>query len=308
MSDATQSLSSRIRELRRRHFGPRGAARFAEQLGVSADDYARFERGTIPPGELLVRMCDSTGEDLQWLLTGVAARGSVVITGARTRHQQLLTRIAALLDENPHFASPIESFLDLLSAGPAAGAATARESAAGALIPILRLSCLAEHPRALLEQSTARELAHLGHDLGAGVEHRAAEIDQPAARRGMQTARKTELLVLSSADGPPQTFLNDDALGEAYPDALGVWIDAPSLEPLFAAGEAAIVSLGSAPSPGNAVLCRVDGDDTPRCRIWLAEHDGVVELGSVLDGSVEQLDAPRVLWAFPVLARLRVAA
>lgn len=122
MSSPEQALARRIRELRRRHFGPQGKELFATRLGLSLEEYGRFEQGVVPPGEVMVRMCEATGEDLQWLLTGVAARRTMVIAGTRGRHQDLLARLARLLDERPQLAAPVEAFVDLLTQGEPAHA------------------------------------------------------------------------------------------------------------------------------------------------------------------------------------------
>ncbi len=116
------SFTQRLCELRRRHFGPRGKRTFAEKLNIDVAEYQQYEVGRIPDPALLVRICELTGEDLQWLLTGVAARGTVVISGSRSRHQELIARIARALEERPERAGPIEAFLDLLLQGPKPGA------------------------------------------------------------------------------------------------------------------------------------------------------------------------------------------
>ena len=139
MGNPEKALAERIRELRRRHFGTRGRAQFAERLNLPLNEYARYERGTVPPGEVLVRICDATGEDLQWLLTGTASRGTVVISGARNRHQDLLARLAQVLDTRPQLARSLESFLDLLLAGDDVERDAAKALShipAGGLIPV----------------------------------------------------------------------------------------------------------------------------------------------------------------------------
>jgi len=113
MGSAEKALTERIRQLRRRHFGAGGKAEFARRLDLPLEEYERFERGRLPPGDVMLRMCELTGEDLQWLLTGVAARGTVVISGTRGRHQDFLTRLARLLDEKPTLAAPLEAFVEL---------------------------------------------------------------------------------------------------------------------------------------------------------------------------------------------------
>ncbi len=310
VTNATDSLSSRIRELRRRHYGPRGAARFAELLGVPVEDFVRFERGAVPPGELLVRMCECTGEDLQWLLTGVAARGSVVIAGARHRHQQLLTRLATLLEECPHLATPVESFLELLSADKSVrtGSGSAAHGSTSLLIPIVSLDHFLEHPSPPRDAADRRQLVTTRNEIVSSAEPRRVRIDQPTAERPSDGGRNAELLVVPGPSEASVAYLEDDALSDDHPDAIGVWLTDDRFEPLFAGGDAAILDCGAAPRAGNVVLCCVRGEPQPRCRIWLTERDGAVTLGAVGDGSLEHVQRSSLLWLFPIMARLRPAA
>ncbi|MBK8915189.1 MAG: helix-turn-helix transcriptional regulator [Phycisphaerales bacterium] len=114
MSDPREEVAARLRELRRRHFGARGKSQLAERLGIPLREYEALEKGQSADANLLIRACALTGEDLQWLLTGVAARGAVVVTGARERHRVLLARVAQLVDSRPQLAGAIEAFLSLL--------------------------------------------------------------------------------------------------------------------------------------------------------------------------------------------------
>ena len=122
MASPEAQLSSRLRELRRRHFGARGKPQFAARLGIPVEEYNRYERGALPGGELMVRICEVTGEDLQWLLTGREARQSLGISGARRRHRLNPIRRAATCGAQPrrdlirHRAgSPVETGLSCVA-------------------------------------------------------------------------------------------------------------------------------------------------------------------------------------------------
>ncbi len=147
MNSPAQALAQRLKELRRRHFGAQGKAVFAQRLGLPEDEYARYERGVVPPGDVLVRICETTGEDLQWLLTGVASRGTVVIAEARGRHRTLLTRVANLLEQTPATAAALDAFLDLLE--PAAQARRVPPAALPGPTSLIRIFELDDLPPAL---------------------------------------------------------------------------------------------------------------------------------------------------------------
>ncbi|TWT44811.1 hypothetical protein RAS1_12290 [Phycisphaerae bacterium RAS1] len=309
MSSTTESFAQRLRELRRRHFGPRGKADFARRLQLTADDYDKLERGHVPPGDLIIRICEATGEDLQWLLTGVAARGTVVISGARGRHQTLLADIAALLDSRPELSSPIEAFVSLLQRGPAPGASR------GPLPP----------PRSLIPLLGPRAVSSLG--LAARAPEQAALVSlDPADAAKLRVTRHARLLelrrvdaeasaatadVLGELSGADDTaeFLDQPQLAETFPGVFGVWLDTSDMSPMFEPGDAALVCPTAPARVGRPALCSSVDQPDIRCRMWLgADETGALQLGRLGDGARESVPADHVTWSLEVLYRLSPAA
>ncbi len=311
MSEARQALAQRIRELRRRHFGPRGKEAFAQKLNVPLDEYVRYERGVVPPGELMVRMCELTGEDLQWLLTGVPARGTVVISGTRRRHQDLLTRLAQLLDSRPELAAPVEAFMDLLAAGR--GVRAEKPSAlpgpsAEDLIPIFEPDELPS-PLPDCKRSGGHRLALAGLEPeGQPVQRQHAELTEPAMSYPPDTARRVEVLTFVQPGGRVRRCLRSRELARWFPNAFGVRLADDSMRPMFAAGEILLVAADAEPRVGWPALCRLVDEPRPRCRIWLGEEGGLVRLGRLADGQAEEIPPDRVIWSLNVLFRMALAA
>jgi transcriptional regulator with XRE-family HTH domain len=223
VSTAEQQLAQRIKELRRRHFGAQGKGRFAQRLGVPVDEYSRYERGTVPAGDVLVRICEITGEDLQWLLTGVAGRGTVVIAGTRGRHRDLLARLARLLDEQPQMAAPLEAFVDLLarSALPREAAAALPGPDVEHLIPIFEPD---ELPMTLATDEGGKagpfDLAPLRADLEPTARE-AIAVAEPAMQYPAEALRATELLTVA-ADGKSRQYLRSAEIARCFPGVFGV--------------------------------------------------------------------------------------
>jgi transcriptional regulator with XRE-family HTH domain len=306
-----QALTRRLKELRRKHFGPQGAAAFAQRLGLSVEEYLRFERGTVPPGELLVRICETTGEDLQWLLTGVAARGTVVISGTRGRHQDLLARLARLLDERPEFAAPLEAFTKLWAHGPAKPAASARALPVPRLDSLIPIFDLDELPPQLPgpggDGPGRLDLATFETALDA-AERRPTSWAEPALAYAADALHTAETLNLCGPDGRVRQFLNSPQIRDCFPDAFGVRLPDDAMQPMFVAGDAVLVAPDAEPKIGRPVLCRVADEPQVRCRIWLGYEDDVLSLGRVTDGEYERVPRERVLWSLEVLYRVTRAA
>lgn len=309
MKNPEQALTERLKELRRRHYGPRGKAELARRLGISLAEYERFERGALPPGDLLVRLCELTGEDLQWLLTGVAARGTVVISGARGRHQALLARLAKLLDERPALAAPVEAFIDLVARGEEARAQAVPALPSPTpddLIPIYEN----KDAPAALPPPDARDngrppLARLEHL--AGMERRAAQLLEPAARYDDQPARAVRLVAAADAEGRDRLFLHQRDIASCFPGMFGVRLTDDSMRPMFRAGDAALVAAGAEPRIGRPVLCKFAHEPGARCRIWLGQDAARVHLGRLADGEQETAARADLAWSLEIIYRLTAA-
>ncbi len=309
MNSPAQALAHRLRELRRRHFGAQGKALFAQRLGLPEDEYARYERGVVPPGDVLVRICETTGEDLQWLLTGVASRGTVVIAEARGRHRTLLTRVANLLEQKPAAAAPLDAFLDLLDQSE--HARRPRPAALPDPTALIRVFELDDLPPTLPTDGPDGpgrfELATLpdGEPLGPAE---SMELVEPAVQYSPGTARNTTLVTVRAADGRTYRCLQDPVVTNCFGGAFGARLTDDTMRPMFDAGDCVIVSIGCAAKVGRPALCRFADQPPARCRIWLGTEGETVSLGRLADGAVEQVPRTSVLWSLEALFRLAPAA
>lgn len=127
-----REICDRIRQLRVENAGARGKTNFARDLGISPSTYDYYEKGRVPPLELLIRIAELTHSDLGWLLTGKEGTQSVA-----PRHPAI-ARAAKLLADHPDFASPLAAFVELLSQTaatfpkPESGAAATEQTSYGA--------------------------------------------------------------------------------------------------------------------------------------------------------------------------------
>ncbi|MFQ5805143.1 MAG: helix-turn-helix domain-containing protein [Phycisphaerae bacterium] len=312
MSTAEKALAQRIRELRRRHFGPRGKAEFAQKLGLPLEEYERFERGKLPPGELMVRMCELTGEDLQWLLTGRAARGAVVISGARRRHQHLLTQIARALDARPGLAAPLEAFLGLLLRGEDARQQAAPSLPTPAPTELIPLFGRNEWPDELPDPDGpggGRQLAPiLPQEPLTNAERVSASLAEPAMEYDRAALHDVTVLALPDATGPARRFVQSGEVARCFPMVFGVVLDDETMEPMFLAGDSLLVAVGVEARIGRPALCKFADRADDRCRVWLGEDEKHVHLGRVSDGQHEQMPRAQLRWSLEVLYRVAQAA
>jgi transcriptional regulator with XRE-family HTH domain len=307
MSESKKALGQRIAEIRRRHFGPRGKSILAERLGVSAEDVTRFERGQVPPGELMVSLCELTGEDLQWLLTGVASRGTVVISQARGRHQQLLARLADALESRPELAGPIESFVDLLLHDPQAAQDLPALPGAGplGLIPIFE-------PDADLARLPSSDDPRTLDRFRRSAERFQSEQAMLLEPEEPEAAPRTVALVRLSddiEDGSARVCVQSEALAEAFPGLFGLWIRDDSMNPNFVSGEIVLAVPGRQNQLGAPVVLSVGQSPRLVCRCWLGTDDEQnIQLGRLCDGGTELYPPSEVHWTSAVQFHVKPAA
>ena len=110
-----KALTERIRQLRTRYAGERGKTIFAKALGISPSTYSYYEGGRVPSAEILWRMCEVTGADVRWLLTGQAPSGDSGSGAESLLPAGLVAKISAVLAKQPQSASALEAFVDFLT-------------------------------------------------------------------------------------------------------------------------------------------------------------------------------------------------
>lgn len=309
MQSSEKQLTERIRQIRRRHFGPRGKKTFAERLGIPLAEYESIEKGTLPTGELMVRMCETTAEDLQWLLTGVASRGTMVISGTRGRHQQLLAGIAALLNSDPAKAGPLEAFVELLNSDvQSRPAAVERLPEPRQLLPIFDVD---ELPDDLSDDggdpAGSKWLALVRTD-GRPARRAVGLLGEPQDAPAADAHRKINLVNLEFPDGAQREFVQSAVLAECFPGMFGVRIRNEDLEPILSRNDIALVVQGVPAKPGRPALCRLAGSREPTFRVWLGRRAGRLHLGRLSNGSEQRVEEREVLWSLEILYCVRRAA
>lgn len=309
MSESGKELGKRIAEIRRRHFGPRGKSTLAEKLGLSPEDITRFERGSIPPGEIMVALCELTGEDLQWLLTGIASRGTVVISQARGRHQQLLARLASALEARPELAGPVESFIDLLLHEPETKLEALEEAAPAVrgLIPIFEPDSGPRQLPSRDDSAGAYELERF-QQLSTPFTRTTGSLIEPHSEESL--SRPVSMLTLPAEENSAlNQCLESETLAAAFPGIFGLWIRDEAMLPTFEPGQAVLAVPGRPAQIGFPVVCAIGNETRMICRYWLgSDNDNNIQFGRLSDGGTESYSAQEVRWTAPVQFQFKRAA
>jgi len=105
-----KTIIEKISLLRKQYAGNRGKSEFARALGISASTYNYYENNRVPPIEILLKICEVTGADLEWLLTGRSTEKRFAF-GANSG---LLQKLDDLFTSNPELTEAVLAFIELL--------------------------------------------------------------------------------------------------------------------------------------------------------------------------------------------------
>ena len=105
-----KAMIERVRQIRQQYAGSRGKSRFARALGISVSTYSYYENDRVPPIDILLKMCEVTGTDLEWLLTGDTAEKKFT-SGPNAA---LLRKLDGLFTHNPELTEAVLALVELL--------------------------------------------------------------------------------------------------------------------------------------------------------------------------------------------------
>jgi hypothetical protein len=74
--ELSQTLASRLRQIRLECYGPHGIATLATALGIPEGTWSNYERGVTLPAHTVLALIEETGVNPRWLLTGQGERYS----------------------------------------------------------------------------------------------------------------------------------------------------------------------------------------------------------------------------------------
>jgi hypothetical protein len=132
---------------------------------------------------------------------------------------------------------------------------------------------------------------------------------EPAMSYSREAARSVNLVEFPADEGGrPCVCVESADIARCFPDAFGVRMADSTMAPMFQCGDAAVVAIGTPARVGRPSICRLVGESSARCRIWLGETEGQVHLGRLADGEMEQVAPDQVQWALEALFRLATAA
>lgn len=336
------SICERLRALREEVFGARGRATFARAINLSPSTYIYYEKGRVPPSDVLARAGEVTGARVEWLLTGEGPRFKVAPqadraaeggaaplggeAGASNAERALVERFRQAVASKPRGEAAVGALAAILDEvnrafpedKPAQAWQRRHLDSADGLIPILGRSAaglLASWDECFGPgaEGAGPALADLAERLAVADVHSrpAKDLDgedlAPAGGAKALDSGGVRLVQLSEPlESGVVEFVECASIRAAQPRAFAVRVDGESMSPRFRQGDILIVSPDAALRQGQAAVVQVKGKIGATVKLF--RRDGEVVHLIPINERYEpmRIAADRIEWALPVLYCVRV--
>jgi len=313
-----KEISSRIAQVRLEVAGPRGKSSFAKSLGLSPSTYDYYESTRVPPADVLLRIAQVAGVDINWLLTGHSSAEGVPLD------HPVLQRAAKMLAEKPDAAAPLAAFVELLVASlhfpadkpaiddspapmptqsPTVQAVSPSDPKAS-WIPILGRSA-AGLPQFWSDRDQSAGVTTLDDLIRRNANHPLRQVQHATAATETDQAT-VEIITLNEPDGTDVvSFVAAEGIKTMHADAFALRIDGDSMDPDIRHGDLVILSPSVPAVDGKTAVVQLDAQIGVTCKLF--RRDGrTIHLVPINDELPPQTYPDNeLIWALRVLARVQ---
>jgi len=312
------AIIQRIRLLRGQYAGDRGKSKFARALGISASTYNYYENSRVPPIEILLKICEVTGADLEWLLMGNSREKGA----AFGPNSGLLQKLDDLLTNNPELTEAVLAFVELLCEKKG----IEKEFHAELLplkpdrpgwIPVLgRTAAGIVHfweqtfppePKQAITELDELVKEHIGKAIVGSVDG-TVSIDLHALPLIDGIKRQAANLIQVSGQGQEQIveFVQCEDIHKLFPDSFALHVDGDSMSPRINDGDIVILSPSVPAAQGQIGVARVANQIGVTCKL-IRTTQGDVHLIPINEKYETKVVAKKdLLWALAVLCHVSI--
>ncbi|MFQ6036697.1 MAG: S24 family peptidase [Sedimentisphaerales bacterium] len=312
-----KALIERVRFLRKQYAGSRGKSKFARALGISASTYSYYENNRVPPTDILLKICEVTGADLQWLLTGSTEKKFAF--GPNT---ELLQKLDELFTNNPELTEAVLAFIELLCEKKGLERLSHPETqpakpdrpgwipilgrTAAGIVHFWEQTFLPEPKQAITELDELVK-KHVGKNI-VGSADGTVSIDLQA--RPLVESLKSQQVNLIKVGGPQQEqiveFVQCDQIHKLFPDSFALQIDGDSMSPRINDGDIVILSPSVPAAQGQIAIARVANQIGVTCKLIRTTEKEVHLIPINEKYETKVMSKKNLLWALAVLCHIRV--
>ena len=313
------TIVERVRLLRKQYAGGRGKSKFARALGISASTYNYYENNRVPPIGILLKICEVTGADLEWLMTGRRTEKKF----AFGQNAALLRNLDHVLSENPDLTKPILAFVELLCEKKGVekefhAKLFSSQANRPDWIPVLgRTAAGMVHfwdkkvlpdPKQAITELDELVKKHIGKTI-VGSTDGTVSLDLKA-RALIDGLKKPEAsLIQVGGQGQQEQiveFVQCEGIFELFPDSFALQIDGDSMSPRINDGDIVILSASVPAAQGHIAIARVANQIGVTCKLIRITEEAVHLIPINERYETKVVAKKDLLWALAVLCHISI--
>lgn len=311
-----KAMIGRIRLLRQQYTGGRGKSKFARALGISPSTYSYYENDRIPPADIILKICELTGADLQWLLTGRHSEKEF----AFGPNAVLLRELDVLLSAHPELREPIVAFVELLREKKGIEKEFERETSPSKLrrpgwIPVLGRTAAGiihfwdrtflPEPRQAVTELDELVQKHIGKKIVGSVDGTVTIDLRVRPLMDNLTKRQVNLVQVSTPERQEVVeFIECEEIHKLFADSFALQIDGDSMSPKINDGDIVILSPSVPAAQGQIGIARVVNQIGVTCKL-IRTTENEVHLIPINERYQTKVVAKKdLLWALAVLCHV----
>ncbi len=313
-----KAMIERVRQLRQQYAGSRGKSKFARALGVSASTYSYYENDRVPPIDILLKMCEVTGADLEWLLTGHTAEKNFAFAA----NAALLRKLDSLFTHNPDLTEAVLAFVELLrekkgietsvySKGPASepdrpGWIPVLGRTAAGIVHFWDQTSLPKPNRAITELNELVK-KHMGKTIVGSVDGAVSiDLQARALMDGVKTRQANLIRVGGLEQEPIVEFVQCEEIHGLFPDSFALHIDGDSMSPRINDSDIVVVSPSVPAAQGHIAIAHLADQIGVTCKL-IRTAGNEVHLIPINERYETKVVAKKnLLWALAVLCHISI--
>ena len=321
------TIIGRVKQLRNQYTGGRGRSEFARALGITPSTYSYYENNRVPPIEILLRMCEVTGADLLWLLTGKKTQEKFISEQKKITsglNNSLLRKLDALLSENPDITKPALAFIELLCEKKGFekelhSKIAAAQPARPGWIPVLGRTAagivhfwdkeVLPEPKQAITELDELVKKHIGKAIiGSADGTVSIDLQSRALVDGLKKRQANLIQVGGEEADRIVEFVQCEEIFELFPDSFGLRIDGDSMSPRINDGDIVILSPSVPAAQGQIGIARVANQIGVTCKL-IRSTEEAVHLVPINERYETKVVAKKdLLWALAVLCHISTCA
>lgn len=313
-----KAIIERVKSLRQQYAGSRGKSKFARAIGISPSTYSYYEENRVPPTDILLKMCEVTGSDLEWLLKGK----NIDKKPALGSNRELLHKLDALLTKNPELTEPVLAFVELLCEKKELEEKHDRHSlstgsARPGWIPVLGRTAagivhfwdqsLLPEPKQAITQLEDLVEKHIGKKIVRTVDAAVSiDLQTRVLANGLKIQQANLIQVTGQSEDQFVEFVQCDEIHKLFPDSFALQIDGDSMSPKINDGNIVIISPSVAATQGQIAIARLANQIGVTCKLIRTTEKGVHLIPINERYETKVVNKKDLLWALAVLCHVTI--